>query len=241
MPLGESTRRRFEAVENEHRGDFLGPQPRADSREPARRFQFGDGVGGIGEPVATLVRYTRLSERSVQNALRALEELGLIEPSDPQIVAAYVKRADRRPNGWDLVIHNVIHSSVHSLAGGVQTLHPVGSNVVQTRRDGVQATTSRGADSAPETSLNHPGNRPPRERATTPPAAAPAVAGSGVAGSGPGGGGGGWLPVCGQCDGRPTDPVTARVVWLDAARENSEPCPRCHPAVAVAVAGGNGR
>lgn len=70
--------------------------------------------------VARLVRYTRLSERSVQNALRALEELGLMMPSDPQIVAAYLKRADRRPNGWDLVIH----SPVHNQTSGVQSLHP---------------------------------------------------------------------------------------------------------------------
>jgi hypothetical protein len=193
-----------------------------------------DGCNAVPS-VATLVRYTRLSERSVQNALRALEELGLILPSDPQIVAAYVKRADRRPNGWDLVIHNPVHNSVHSAAGGVQTLHPVGTHGVQTRRHGVQTTTPRGADSAPETSLNHPRNHPTRERATTPPAAAAAVAGSGAS----------WLPVCGQCDGRPTDPVTARVIWLDTAREHSEPCPRCHPAVAVAAAvaaaGGSGR
>lgn len=56
--------------------------------------------------VATLVRYTRLSERSVQYALRKLEALGLITPSDPDIVAAYVRRADRRPQGWDLPIHS---------------------------------------------------------------------------------------------------------------------------------------
>lgn len=171
--------------------------------------------------VARLVRYTRLSERSVQNALRVLEELGLITPSDPQIVAAYVKRADRRPNGWDLVIH----SPVHNATGGVQSLHPVGPNGVQILRDGVQTTTSRGADSAPEPSLNHPGNRPAREHASTRPAAT--------------GRGGSSLQVCGECDGRPSDPVSARVVWLDDARENSVPCPRCHPA--MALAGGGGR
>jgi len=52
--------------------------------------------------VATLVRYTRLSERSVRNILRELTTLGLIRPSDPDIVAAYISRADRRPNGYDL-------------------------------------------------------------------------------------------------------------------------------------------
>src|SRR5947209_14306834 len=68
--------------------------------------------------VATLVRYTRLSARSVQYALRALEDLGLIAPSDPEIVAAYLKRADRRPNGWDLAIHSSIHKVIHDSGDG---------------------------------------------------------------------------------------------------------------------------
>lgn len=37
-------------------------------------------------------------------------------------------------------------------------------------------------------------------------------------------------PQCGQCDARPGDPVSARVVWLDENRTQSEPCPNCHPA-----------
>jgi hypothetical protein len=36
-------------------------------------------------------------------------------------------------------------------------------------------------------------------------------------------------PVCGQCDARDGDPVSARVVWLDAERTQSTRCPRCHP------------
>jgi hypothetical protein len=34
---------------------------------------------------------------------------------------------------------------------------------------------------------------------------------------------------CGQCDARPSDPVSARVVWLDADKTRSQRCPRCHP------------
>jgi hypothetical protein len=34
-------------------------------------------------------------------------------------------------------------------------------------------------------------------------------------------------PPCGQCDARPGDPVSARVVWLDDGR--SAPCATCHP------------
>jgi hypothetical protein len=161
--------------------------------------------------VATLVRYTRLSERSVQYALRDLDDLGLITPSDPDIVAAYIKRADRRPKGWDLPIHSTIHKVVHSGEHGVQPLRPVEGHGVQTRRHGVQTTTSRGARRAPEPSLNHPQNRPlpgpgAHDEAT---AAIP--------------------PVCGRCDARDTDPISARIVWLDEDRTRSQRCPRCHP------------
>jgi hypothetical protein len=165
--------------------------------------------------VATLVRYTRLSERSVQYALRNLEDLSLITPSDPDIVAAYVKRPDRRPQGWDLPVHNTIHSTIHNVVhtdgDGVHSLHPVTSHGVQTRPHGVQTTTSRGARLAPEPSLNHPKNRPspgPNVHDDTS-AAIP--------------------PVCGQCDARATDPISARIEWLDTERTRSQRCPRCHP------------
>ena len=165
-----------------------------------------DPTGGNAFPaVSTLVRYTRLSERSVQYALRTLEDLKLIRPSDPEIVAAYVKRADRRPKGWDLAIHS-----------GEQTLHPADQHGVQTRPDGVQTTTSRGAVLAPEPSLNRPKNRPPRERASE----------SARTGHLP--------PTCGQCDARDSDPASARIVWLDTERTRSERCPRCHPATILA-------
>lgn len=146
--------------------------------------------------VERLVGYTRLSQRSVQYALRDLEELGLITRSDPDIVAAHIKRGDRRPQGWDLAMHN-----------GVHTVHPVPDHGVHSRTNGVQITHRRGAHSAPEPSLNRPENlragthRPPGE-------------------------------PCGQCDGRPGEPVSTRLVWLDRAGGGSEstPCPRCHPA-----------
>lgn len=41
-------------------------------------------------------------------------------------------------------------------------------------------------------------------------------------------------PACGQCDARPGDPVSGRVVWLDAAKTRSRWCPRCHPRAANA-------
>ncbi|HXT94331.1 MAG TPA: helix-turn-helix domain-containing protein [Trebonia sp.] len=55
----------------------------------------------------TLVRYTDLSERTVRTALDRLEADGIIRPCDPAIVAAKIKRADQRPQGWDLAMHLV--------------------------------------------------------------------------------------------------------------------------------------
>jgi hypothetical protein len=60
-----------------------------------------DGVGAFPS-VATLVRYTGLSERTVRTCLDRLETMGIISPCDPDVVAARIKRADRRPQGWDL-------------------------------------------------------------------------------------------------------------------------------------------
>jgi hypothetical protein len=49
--------------------------------------------------VATLVRYTGLSERTVRTCLDRLAAEGIIAPCDPGIVAARIKRADRRRAG----------------------------------------------------------------------------------------------------------------------------------------------
>ncbi len=60
-----------------------------------------DGTGAFPS-VATLVRYTGLSERTVRTCLDRLEADGIISPCDPDLIAARIKRADRRPQGWDL-------------------------------------------------------------------------------------------------------------------------------------------
>ena len=60
-----------------------------------------DGTGAFPS-VATLVRYTGLAERTVRTCLDRLAAEGIIAPCDPAIVAARIKRADRRPQGWDL-------------------------------------------------------------------------------------------------------------------------------------------
>jgi hypothetical protein len=60
-----------------------------------------DGTGAFPS-VATLVRYTGLSERTLRTCLDRLQAEGIVSPCDPDIVAARIKRADRRPQGWDL-------------------------------------------------------------------------------------------------------------------------------------------
>jgi pyocin large subunit-like protein len=60
-----------------------------------------DGTGAFPS-VATLIRYTGLSERTVRTRLDRLESEGIILPCDPDIVVARIKRADRRRQGWDL-------------------------------------------------------------------------------------------------------------------------------------------
>jgi DNA-binding Lrp family transcriptional regulator len=57
--------------------------------------------------VRTLIRYTCLSERTVRTALDRLEAEGIIRTCDPVIIAAKIKRADQRPQGWDLAMHLV--------------------------------------------------------------------------------------------------------------------------------------
>ena len=89
----------------------LAPVPADSNGQPSSPCKFvlvglanhagPDGTGAFPS-VATLVRYTGLSERTVRTCLDRLEADGTIRPCDPAIVAARIRRADRRPKGWDL-------------------------------------------------------------------------------------------------------------------------------------------
>jgi hypothetical protein len=46
---------------------------------------------------------------TVRTCLDPLEAEDIISPCDPDIVAARIKRADRRPQGWDLNLSLVRH------------------------------------------------------------------------------------------------------------------------------------
>ncbi|MET9241268.1 helix-turn-helix domain-containing protein [Nonomuraea sp. NPDC003709] len=65
-----------------------------------------DGTGAFPS-TRKLVRYSRLCERTVRTALDRLEAEYIIRPCDPAIVAAHIKRGDRRPQGWDLAMERV--------------------------------------------------------------------------------------------------------------------------------------
>ena len=136
-----------------------------------------DGTGAFPS-VATLVRYTGLSERTVRTCLDRLEAAGIVSPCDPDIVAARIKRADRRPQGWDLNLSLVrddlddaaiavlehqfpglgtrLASAAPSAAGGqpdgVQSPHPESgdSEAVDNQHDGVQQVHPE-----PGTGCNH--------------------------------------------------------------------------------------
>ena len=96
------------ASPGERRGDLLGaepgPGPSRSQRPAIQRVQVLVGLANHAGPdgtaafpsVATLVRCTGLSERTVRTCLDRLEAEGLISPCDPDIVAAWIKRADRR-------------------------------------------------------------------------------------------------------------------------------------------------
>jgi hypothetical protein len=109
--------------------------------------------------VRTLMRYTGLSERTVRNCLDRLEAGGLIWSCDPAVVAARIRRADRRPKGWDLDLSRIrtdltgeditaLDYQFHGLAArqpghddhsdGVQSPHPAADAAVDTVAGGVQ-------------------------------------------------------------------------------------------------------
>jgi hypothetical protein len=95
--------------------------------------------------VATISLYTCLSERAIRQHLDLLEKSGLIRPSDPEIVAAYIKRADRRPLGFDLAMDGVQEVPVVRSRGASHA-----ATGCISRRNGVQEIPERGAGDAPE-------------------------------------------------------------------------------------------
>ena len=179
----------------------LAPVPADRGGQPSSACKFvlvglanhaGPDSTGAFPSVATLVRYTGLSERTVRTCLDRLAAEGIIGPCDPGIVAARIKRADRRPQGWDLNLGLVrddldaaaaavlehrlpgpgvrpvaaTRPGVDGRAGGVQSPHPVatGREAVDNWPGGVQPVYP-----APRTGCNRRANgvQPAQARGAT--------------------------------------------------------------------------
>ncbi len=114
-----------------------------------------DGTGAFPS-VATLVRYTGLSERTVRSCLGRLGAEGIIRPCDPDIVAARIKRADRRPKGWDLdfslIRKDLTEAGLAALGqqfpGSAARVAVIACPDAGQALDGVQPAHRRGATSA---------------------------------------------------------------------------------------------
>lgn len=133
----------------------------------------------------TLARYTCLAKRTVQTALDRLEAGGIIRPCDPAVVAAKIKRADRRPQGWDLATH-LIRGDLDAgdLAALERQFPGLTARVMTMRTEDVQVAgcTDHGVQQLhPNRPWNHPQNHPPPTRARARPVRAQAITGQGLA------------------------------------------------------------
>ncbi len=109
----------WRVVPGERGSDLLGAEPGAGPGRPGRpavqSLQVLVGLANHAGPdgtaafpsVRTLMRYTGLAERTVRACLSRLEAAGVISPCDPAIIAARIRRADRRPRGWDLSLARI--------------------------------------------------------------------------------------------------------------------------------------
>ncbi|WP_287142614.1 helix-turn-helix domain-containing protein [Achromobacter sp.] len=144
-------------------------------KEPTARHVLlclANYVGAKGEgafpSVATLAEDTGLSTRTVQNKLRELEAMKVIQRGNQDLVAAYIRRADQRPVCYDMDLTRgapaaprVEHSDDQSRGEPAAPRDERGESDDATgcssRRHGVNLTTSRGERAAPEPSLNRQG------------------------------------------------------------------------------------
>lgn len=111
--------------------------------------------------VRTLTRYTALSERTVRACLGRLEAAGLIRPCDPAVVAARIKRADRRPRGWDLNLSQIRDDLADQAVAAPERQYPgLAARLTATpgRRVGVQSLHPDAAVDNPESGVQplHP-------------------------------------------------------------------------------------
>lgn len=124
--------------------------------------------------VRTLMRYTRLSERTVRTCLDRLEAAGIISPCDPAIIAANIRDPRYRPQGWNLNVTLIRGDLTDDDLTAMERSYP-GIRARFEATHGVQLPhpeQSRGATAAP---LDNPGSQPASRGATVAPLDAPGV------------------------------------------------------------------
>ncbi|SDB54263.1 helix-turn-helix domain-containing protein [Pseudomonas sp. NFACC13-1] len=109
----------------------------------------GSNGAGAFPSASTLAQDTGLSERTVRYKLDALEESGLIKKGNQAIAAVHIDRHDRRPVVYDLQLIRGANPAPRNERGADDA---TGCN---SQQNGVQPETERGAESAPNTSINH--------------------------------------------------------------------------------------
>ncbi|BBG29992.1 pyocin large subunit [Zymobacter palmae] len=118
--------------------------------------------------IATLMEYTKLSDRTIQQKLKKLLEMGIIKLGNQKVAQALGFRADRCPTVYDLCLELGFgdikprgeKSSGRRSRGEIHDT--TGRNLQQ---NGVKSTTSRGEESSGETYLEpsiKPSIEPPR-------------------------------------------------------------------------------
>jgi len=109
----------------------------------------GSNGAGAFPSASTLAMDTGLSERTVRYKLDDLEKAGLIQKGNQAIAAVHIDRHDRRPVVYDLQLSRGANPAPRTKRGANDV---TGCN---SQQNGVQPETERGAESAPNTLLNH--------------------------------------------------------------------------------------
>lgn len=111
----------------------------------------GSNGAGAFPSASTLAQDTGLSERTVRYKLDDLEKSGLIQKGNQAIAAVHIDRHDRRPVVYDLQLSRGANPAPRTKRGADDA---TGCN---SQQNGVQPGTERGAEAAPNPSLNHQG------------------------------------------------------------------------------------
>ena len=129
-------------------------QAKATAPVPSSPGNPSPGAGPAGTAafpsVATLVRYTGLSERTVCTCLDRLHVHGVISPRDPGHRRGAIKRAGRRPQGWDLNLGMIRHDLAEADIAVLERQFPgLAARIATASPPGTDEGRGRGAATAP--------------------------------------------------------------------------------------------